>query len=259
VEVVPPAGPDEEPLLARLESIAGLPLQGFSIATNPLARPYMSAFAFSLLIGQRTGKPTILHCTTRDHNQLSLQGLLWGARASGINEVLVTTGDHVGISAGKRTSAIHDLDVFALVRMAREAGLRTGVVLDPRPESNRLQHEIRRLEHKVRQGAQFAVTQPVYDRDRALALAQATAHLDIQLILGILPLRTARHARFLHQRVAGITVPEAIQQRLAQASDPGAEGIGLARELVAAAREWFSGVFIMPPFGHYEILSEILA
>lgn len=259
VEVVPPAGPDAEPLLARLEAIADEPFDGFSVATNPLARPHMSAFASALLIKQRTGKPAILHCTTRDHNQLSLQGLLWGARASGIDTVLIATGDHIGLSTGARTSAVHDLDVFALIRMARRAGLRTGAVLDPRPESDRLQHEIQRLQHKVDEGAQFAVTQPVYDDTSARTLAEATEHLSIPIYLGLLPLRSARHARFLQQRVAGIEVPDPVEQRIARAVNPVAEGVALAREMVELAQEWFSGIFVMPPFGHYEILADILA
>jgi homocysteine S-methyltransferase len=259
VEVVPPAGPDAGPLLAHLESIAHLPFQGFSVATNPLARPHMSAFAFSLLIRQRTGKPVILHCTSRDHNQLSLQGLLWGARASGLDTVLIATGDQVGLSGGVRTSAVHDLDVFSLIRLARQTGLRTGAVFDPRPESNRFQFEVHRLQQKVDEGAQFAVTQPVYDADSARRLAGATQHLGIPIFLGLLPLRSARHAQFLHQRVAGIEVPGPVQQRLAQAGNPVTEGTALACEMVELAQELFSGIFVMPPFGHFEILGDMLA
>jgi methylenetetrahydrofolate reductase (NADPH) len=258
VEVVPPAGPEPEPLLAKLERISHLPLSSFSVATNPVAKPYMSALAVSALVQQRTGKPTTLHCTTRDHNRLSLQGLLWGARALNIQTVLVATGDHVGLGSGGRITSVHDLDVFGLVRMARAAGLRTGVVLDPRPESNRLDYEVRRLEHKVDAGAQFAVTQPVFDEAAARQLYEGTRHLDIPIILGVLPLRTARHAWFLHHRVAGIAVPEQLQDRMKHAIEPAAEGIAVARDMLALARRWFAGACIMPPFGRYTIVSELL-
>jgi len=259
VEVVPPVGPDAERLLDLLRSIRTLPFDRFSVATNPVARPHMSALALSTLIQQRIGKPATLHCTTRDHNRLSLQGLLWGTRALGIDTVLIATGDHVGLGAGKRTTSVHDIDVFSLVRMAREAGLYTGVVLDPRPESNRLHYEVRRLEHKIDAGAQFAVTQPVYDEVAASALLEATQHLGIPIALGILPLRTARHARFLHERVAGIAVPDHVQERMVNASDPVAEGIAHAREMLSFARRWFSGACVMPPFQHYEMLFPLLA
>lgn len=258
VEVVPPAGPDAAPILAALEAIRHLPFRDFSVATNPVARPHMSALALSALIQQRTGKAATVHCTTRDHNRLSLQGLLWGARALDIGRVLIATGDRVGLGEGRRTSSVHDVDVFALVRMARGAGLYTGVVLDPRPEYNRLAFEVRRLEQKVEAGAQFVVTQPVYGEAGAQMLYEATRHLSIPVILGILPLRTARHAQFLHDRVAGIVVPTEARARMRDAHDPAAEGIALAREMLGVARQRFAGACVMPPFGRYEIVAELL-
>jgi homocysteine S-methyltransferase len=258
IEVVPPAGPDAWPLLDALEAIKGLPFQRFSVATNPVAKPRMSALATCVLIQQRTGKPTTLHCTTRDHNRLSIQGLLWGARALGIDTVLIATGDYVALEARGRITSVRDVDVYALVRMAREVGLNTGVVLDPRPESNRLAHEVRRLERKVQAGAQYVVTQPVYDEVGARELSEATSHLGIPVILGILPLRTARHAWFLHHKVAGIVVPEGVQTRMQRAADPAAEGAENAVEMLEIAHRWFAGACIMPPFDHYEILSDIL-
>lgn len=258
VEVVSPAGPDARPLLARLESIDSLPFNGYSVATNPVAKPRMSALALCTLIQQNVGKPATLHCTTRDHNRLSIQSLLWGARALGIGTVLAATGDNVALATGAQTTAVHDIDVYALVRLAREAGLRTGVVLDPHPESNQLEYQVRRLEHKVEAGAQFVVTQPVYDEAGARTLRDATRHLGIPVILGILPLRTARHAWFLHHKVAGIAVPSQVREHMEQAADPVAEGIVGAREMLAIARDWFAGACIMPPFDRYEVLFDLL-
>jgi methylenetetrahydrofolate reductase (NADPH) len=258
VEVVPPVGPDAEPILRRLASINALPFDGYSVATNPVARSRMSALALSALIQERLGKPACLHCISRDQNRLSLQGLLWGARALGIRSVLVATGDRVAVDERGGTSFLHDLDVYELVQMAREAHLHTGVVLDPRPESNGLRREALRLERKVKAGAQFIVTQPVFDEEGAAMLFDATRHLNIPVILGILPLRTARHARFLHDRVVGITVPDEIQRQMRGATDPVVEGITGARRMMAIARRWFAGACIMPPFDHYEVLAGIL-
>lgn len=258
VEVVPPIGSDAEPILASLESLVDLPFDGFSVATNPVAKPRMSALALCTLIQQRTGRPAILHCTTRDHNRLSIQGLLWGARAVGIETVLVATGDFVALGDRARTTTVRDVDVFDLVRLAREAGLHTGVVFDPHPESNGLKQAVRRLERKVEAGAQFAVTQPVYDEASARELADAIGYVDIPTILGILPLRTARHAEFLHHKVAGIAVPERVRERMIGAGDSVAEGAANAREMLAIARQLFAGACIMPPFDHYEVLFSIL-
>ena len=130
VEVVPPAGADAESVLSSLEGLAQLPVDGFSVATNPVAKPRMSALALCSLIQQRTKRPAILHCTTRDYNRLSLQGELWGAITLGIETVLVMTGDFVALGDRVSTTTVRDVDVFGLVSMAREAGLRTGVVFE---------------------------------------------------------------------------------------------------------------------------------
>jgi methylenetetrahydrofolate reductase (NADPH) len=255
---VPPASPDAGPILTALKALAPLTFDGYSVATNPVAKPRMSALALCVLIQRQTGRPATLHCTTRDHNRLSAQGLLWGASALEIDTVLVATGDFVALGDRAHTTTVRDVDVFALVRMAREAGLRTGVVLDPHPEADGLEQSIRRLERKAKAGAQFAITQPVYDTASARRLAEATQHIRIPIILGILPLRTARHAEFLHHQVAGITVPEHVRERMAQAKESVTEGATNAREMLAAARQYFTGACIMPPFDHYEVLSAIL-
>ena len=258
VEVVPPAGPDAGSLIETLTPLVELPFAAFSVATNPVAKPRMSAMALCALLQQKTGKPAILHCTTRDHNRLSLQGMLWGARALEIETVLIATGDFIALGDRANTTTVRDLDVFDLVKMARAAKLRTGVVFDTYPESNGLEQALRRLESKVEAGAQFAVTQPVYDEASADLLIETTRHINIPLILGILPLRTLRHAEFLHGKVAGITVPQQVRNCMANADDPIAAGVANAAEMLAVARKNFAGACLMPPFDHYEVLFDLL-
>ena len=258
IEVVPPAGPDAGPLMQRLKSIAALPFHAFSVATNPVAKPRMSAMATCARTQQKTDKPAILHCTTRDHNRISLQGMFWGAQALGINTVLIATGDMVALQDRHITTRVRDMDVFGLVGMARQSGLQTGVVIDPHPEANGFETAIRRLAQKIDAGAQFAVTQPIYDAETADAMAQTTQSMGIPVIMGILPLRTARHADFLHQKVAGIAVPRQLREQMHQADNTIKTGNQNAREMLAAARERFAGACIMPPFDHYEILEDIL-
>ena len=258
IEVVPPDGSDPGGLLSKLSSLKGLSFQGFSVATNPVAKPRMSAMALCALIQQTTRKPAILHCTTRDHNRLSLQSLLWGALALNIQTVLAATGDMLALEDRAITTTVKDTTVFELIAMARKDGLIAGAVFDPRPEVDGLAAAVRRLKKKADAGAQFAVTQPVYDEKTADEISTATKDIDIPLIMGILPLRTSRHAEFLHHKVAGIAVPEALRQRMAQAEDPVMEGVANARELLALAKERFSGACIMPPFDHYEILVDLL-
>ena len=258
VEVVPPKGPDAEKVLAALSDIRHLSFAGFSVATNPVAKPRMSAMALCALIQQRVSRPATLHCTTRDHNRLSLQGMLWGARALGITSVLAATGDFVALEDRGSTSTVRDVDVYGLVAMAREAGMKTGVVFDRHPEADGLQRAVKHLERKAGAGAQFAVTQPVYDEAGADLIAESVQHIDLPIIMGILPLRTLRHAVFLHERVAGIAVPRELMARMHKTTDPAAEGAANARRMVALARERFAGACVMPPFDHYEVLRQIL-
>ncbi|MFZ0614747.1 MAG: methylenetetrahydrofolate reductase [Desulfobacterales bacterium] len=258
VEVVPPAGAEAGALLSALQSLKALPIDAFSVATNPVAKPRMSALALCSLLRQKTGRPAIMHCTTRDHNQLSLQGLLWGAVALGIETVLACTGDFVALGDRSKTTDVRDTDVFGLVKMARAAGLRTGVVLDPHPETNGLKPAIDRLQRKIEAGAQFAVTQPLYDESGADALAEAVRHIGIPVVLGILPLRSHRHAEFLHHQVAGIAVPEKVRECMRRTENPVAEGTRNAVEVLNLARERFAGVCIMPPFDRYETLADML-
>jgi methylenetetrahydrofolate reductase (NADPH) len=258
VEVVPPAGPDPGPLLDALSALDPSLFFGYSVATNPVARAHMSALALCALISRKLRKAAILHCTTRDHNALSLQGLLWGGLALGIDTVLVATGDTIAYRHRYKTTAVRDLDVFSLVEASREAGLCTGVVFDPHPETRGLKREAQRLQEKVRRGAQFAVTQPVYTKESAERIADAIGSAGVPIMLGILPLRTSRHAEFLHEKVSGISVPNQVRRRMHDAEYPLQEGIRISRELLKDARKLFAGACLMPPFGHYEIVDEIL-
>ncbi|MGD2179377.1 MAG: methylenetetrahydrofolate reductase, partial [Anaerolineae bacterium] len=139
-----------------------------------------------------------------------------------------------------------------------DADLRAGVVLNVRSHPDRWRTEIRWLRYKVEAGAQFVITQPVYNANGISKLQEAISPLEVPVLMGILPLHSTAHANFLHRRVVGIEVPEAVRQRLARASDPVAEGAANARDMLALARGTFSGACLMPPFGHYEIVFDIL-
>jgi homocysteine S-methyltransferase len=258
IEVVPPNGPDPSTILDALASLGDLSFYGFSVATNPVAKSRMSALSMCTIIQQQTRKPAILHLTIRDHNRLSLQGELWGAQAMGIETVMVATGDFVALKDRKHTTTVRDLDVYGLVQLARETGLRTGVVFDSHPETNGLSKAVEHLKRKVDAGAQFIVTQPVYDKAGADQMADSIGGFGIPVIMGILPLRTPRHADFLHTKVAGIAVPQPLRQRMHRAADPVAEGEANAREMLTIARQGFAGACIMPPFDHYEMMHNIL-
>ncbi len=258
IEVVPPAGNAPQALLDKLAGIAHLNFQGFSVATNPVAKPRMSAMVFCHLLHRKTGKPAILHLTVRDHNVLGLQAELWGARSLGIDTLIAITGDPSAARQEGVCTSVNDLNVYQLITMGNEAGLTTGGVLDFRPERSGLAGEIKRLEKKVAAGCRFIVTQPVYDEKTARTLADACAHLPVPKIMGILPLLSFKHACFLHEKVDGIAVPEPLRREMESSDDPVHTGTVQAKNMLETAKKYFSGACVMPPFERFEILADML-
>jgi methylenetetrahydrofolate reductase (NADPH) len=258
IEVVPPKGNDPVLLLEKLQALASLDFDAFSVASNPVAKPRMSAMVFAHLIQKATGRRAILHFTIRDQNRLGLQSELWGAKALGIDTVIAVTGDPSAVNAEETTSTVADLNVYDLISLSGNSGLFTGAVLDFRPEVNGLEHEAERLEKKVAAGARFIVTQPVYDEDTAKRIHDAVEHLRVPVVMGILPILSYKHAVFLHDKVAGIAVPEHLRNEMKKAKDPLSVGIVQSRQMLSLAKDFFSGACIMPPFDRFDILKEII-
>ena len=258
IEVVPPKGNDPAPLLEKLQSLADLNFHAFSVASNPVAKPRMSAMVFAHLIQKATQRRAILHCTIRDHNRLGLQSELWGAKALGIDTVIAVTGDPSAANLEEPTTTVADLNVYELISLAADSGLFTGAVLDFRPEVNGLEHEAGRLEKKVAAGCRFIVTQPVYDEDTAKKIHGAIKHLKVPVVMGILPLLSYKHAVFLNDKVAGIAVPEYLRKEMEKTKDPLSVGIAQSRQMLSLAKTYFSGACIMPPFDRFDILKDIL-
>lgn len=258
IEVVPPVGNNPETLLEKLCRISTLTFQAFSVATNPVAKPRMSAMVFSYLLQKNSGKKTMLHFTTRDHNRLAIQSELWGAKALGVDTVIAVTGDSSAAGSGGKTTTVADLSVFELIEMANDSDMNTGAVLDFRPEINGLENEIKRLRKKVNHGCQFIVTQPLYDEPAVQQIYSVTKDLGVPVIMGILPLLSYKHAAFLHHKVAGIDVPTLIRKQMKDAENPVTKGIQNARQMLGFGKNFFSGVCIMPPFDRFDIMKEIL-
>ncbi len=258
IEVVPPADNNPNPLIKKLSALAHLDFQAFSVASNPVAKSRMSAMVFSHLIRKHCKKKAILHCTIRDQNRLGLRSELLGAKALGIDTMIAVTGDPSARNSSEPTTTVGDLNVFELIALAKESGLNSGAVLDYRPEVNGLDHEARRLERKVSAGARFVVTQPVYDEITAQKIHMATKDLNVPVIMGILPLLSFRHAVFLHDKVAGIAVPNDLQREMKASADPVKTGMIQSRQMLELAKKMFSGACVMPPFDRFDILEQIL-
>ncbi|MCP4230619.1 MAG: bifunctional homocysteine S-methyltransferase/methylenetetrahydrofolate reductase [bacterium] len=276
VEVDPPRGLSYQKVAEKVRALKDAGINAVNIADNPMARVRMSSFALAFILRNEVGIDTILHLTCRDRNLLGLQSDLIGAAALGVNAVLALTGDPSKVGDFPQATSVFDVNSTGLVKMIAElnggkdlAGnklnaptrFKVGVALNI--ASSNMEKEQGRFAEKLDAGANFAMTQPFYDPDIWLRYLDRYGEPPIPIILGVLPLRTYRHAKFLHNEVPGITVPERIRSEMKAASYRSKEeetstGVRIAREIMARVKDSAQGVYITPPFGKYEVVPRIL-
>jgi homocysteine S-methyltransferase len=270
-ELSPPRGFDITATLERLRPIAGL-LTAVNVADSPRAQGRMSALATCSLIQSRLGVETIMHMAIRHRNLLALHSDLLGAHALGIRNVFTVLGDVPTTGDYPQATPLADVTASGLVKLI--SGFNRGVDAGGRsidePTSflvgaalnlaaPDLDRELRVLERKVEAGAQFLLTQPVYDPEVVELVGARIGGFPVPVLLGVLPLRSVRHARFLDNEVPGITIPAEVMQRLEAAGDgAAAEGIAISRELLSAIRGRISGAYFIPPFERYQVVAETL-
>lgn len=276
VEIDPPRGTDFGQAVEGAALLKSLGVDAVNVADNPLARVRMSGVALAHIIHERVGLEPILHFTCRDRNIIGLQSELLGAAALGINTILALTGDPSEVGDYPKAKAVFDLDSTGLVELVHKLrggtdltgkswgqpfDMTVGVALNlGAPDINR---ERNRLQEKISAGANFAVTQPIYVPDLWLNFLSRFGAPGIPVLVGILPFASFRHAQFLRYEVPGIAVPDETLERMRAAAERGpeaetAEGVAIAREIIAAVRDSCQGICVMPPFGKYELVREVL-
>ncbi len=278
VEMDPPRGLSTHKILAGASLLAESGADVINVADSPMARMRMSPWAVCNLIQTGVGIETVLHFPTRGRNLLRVQGDLLAAHALGVRNVFVVMGDPTAIGDYPNAMDNFDLVPSGLIKLIKQGfnagvdhagsdigqptGFFVGCALNlnpPEPEA-----EIKNLKRKLKAGADFILTQPVYDPPVARAFLQSVQNelggsLSIPILAGVLPLASSRHANFLHQEVPGIVIPESIRERMARAGDSGAqEGIRVAVELIEQLRELVQGVYIMPAFNRFDYAAEIV-
>ena len=276
VELDPPRGLNPAKQLAGARLMQEIGVDVVNIADSPMARVRMSALSLCFLIQTQIGIETILHFTTRDRNLMGLQSDLLGAHALGVRNIIALTGDPPTLGDYPNATAVYDIDSIGLARVLRSmndgadaagspigmrASFTIAVAADPtRPD---LAQEAERLSRKLAAGADFIMTQPVYDmatwRNFARIYEQRHGPFGVPVVLGVMPLQSSRHAEFLHNEVPGIRLTETARARMRLAGSQGrAEGVKMAQELLLEARDEVHGVYIMPSFHRYEIAAEVL-
>ncbi|MGB8648339.1 MAG: bifunctional homocysteine S-methyltransferase/methylenetetrahydrofolate reductase [Anaerolineae bacterium] len=278
VEVDPPRGFGMNAVLAGALILKQAGADVVNIADSPRAQMRMSAWAVAHLTQAEVGIETVLHFPVRGRNLLRVHGDLLAAHALRVRNIFAVMGDPPAIGDYPSASDTYDLVPSGLAALIKQnfnhgtdhAGMEigqpcsftVGVALDMGARD--ILREVKNLHKKIEAGADFALTQPVFDPAVARAfIARYQAEygpLHLPLLVGILPLYNTRHAEFLHNEVPGITLTDAARERMRLAGDKGrAEGLKIAGELWAELREFARGVYIMPPFNRYELVAELLS
>jgi methionine synthase / methylenetetrahydrofolate reductase(NADPH) len=273
VEIVPPKGTDIHKEIEGARFVKSVGVDGINIPDSPRASARMSNQALSLLVQQQVGIEAILHYTCRDRNVLCIQSDLLGAAATGIHNLICITGDPPKMGNYPDATAVFDVDAIGLVNIVHNLnrgldiggnpiGAGTGFVIGvgANPGVPNLDEEIRRFEYKVEAGAEYAVTQPVFDLSLLENFLRRIAHYRIPVVAGIWPLVSVRNAEFMKNELR-VSVPDAILERMAATKTPEAareEGIAIAREMLIAVRHMVQGAQISAPQGRYSSAVDVL-
>src|SRR5579872_5292235 len=273
VEIVPPKGTDIRKEVEGARFLKSVGVDAVNIPDSPRASARMSNQALSLLIQREVGIDATLHYTGRDRNVLCIKSDLLGAAAVGIRNLICITGDPPKMGNYPDATAVFDVDAIGLVNIvhnlnrgldlgANPIGVGTGFVIGvgANPGLTDLDEEIRRFEYKVQAGAEYAVTQPVFDLSLLESFLRRIEHCRIPVIAGIWPLVSVRNAEFMKNELR-VSVPDSILERMAKAKTPEAareEGVAIAREMLIAVRGMVQGAQISAPSGRYSSAADVL-
>ncbi len=276
VEVVPPRGWDPSRMLEQCRMLRDAEIDAVNILDGPRAQSRMGVLPAALIIERELGIETIFHYTCRDRNMLGMLSDLLGAAAGGLRNVLIVTGDPPTSGPYPDATAVFDIDSIGLTNVVRRLneGLDPGgnQIGEPTPfvigvAANQsaidLELELERFHWKVEAGAEFAVTQPVFDLDALARFLERIAAHRIPVVAGIWPLASLRNAEFLANEVPGVRVPEAVLERMRRAEADGpvaerVEGVRIAQEVLEGLRGLVQGIQVSAPSGAPEIALEVL-
>ncbi|HEX2918374.1 MAG TPA: bifunctional homocysteine S-methyltransferase/methylenetetrahydrofolate reductase [Edaphobacter sp.] len=270
VEIVPPRGIDCSREIKGAEQLHTLGVHAINVPDSPRASARMSAQSLCVQIQQKVGIETILHYTCRDRNVLSIQSDLLGASSIGLRNILCLTGDPPKLGNYPDATAVFDVDAIGLVNIVRNlnCGLDIGknsigestgftIAVAANPGVPDIDQEVRRFAYKVEAGAEFAITQPVFDLRVLEEFLRRIEGFRIPIIAGIWPLTSLRNAEFMKNDLR-VSMPDEIMARMAQTNSPDAaraEGIRIAQEMLAEARPMVQGVQVSAPFGKGKYLA----
>lgn len=248
-------------------------VDAITMADNALATARMSNLALGATLKSNYGINPLLHVACRDRNLLGQQSHLMGLHALGIDQILVITGDPTRIGDLPGASSIYDVTSFELIRMVKQ--LNKGISFSGRqlnqqanfavgcafnPHVRKIEKAVERLEKKVEAGADFVMTQPIYDEEQILRLYEATKNIPIPIFVGIMPLTSYRNALFLHNEVPGIKIADQVLAQMEIIKDNTEArqvGIAICKELLDVTMKYFRGIYLITPFAHWQMSVEL--
>jgi len=275
VEIVPPRGVDASKMLRDTAALRDAGVDAVNVPDGPRAQSRMGALLTSVLIEQQVGIETVIHYCCRDRNLLGMLSDLLGAAAVGLHNLLLITGDPPKMGPYPNATAVFDIDAIGLTNLVSQLnhGLDPGgnaigaptkftIGVGVNPAALDPAQELKRFEWKVEAGAEYAITQPVFDVSQLEKFLRTIEHTRIPIVAGIWPLVSHRNAEFLANEVPGVVVPSAIIERMRAASAKSkehgvAEGIAIAREMLERVRPHVQGVQVSAPFGKVELALEV--
>ncbi len=277
VELDPPRGLNPAKMIQGAAMLKEIGVDCINIGDSPLAKIRMSCIALAVMLQERVGVETIIHFTTRDRNLMALQSDLIGAHSLGIRNVIALTGDPPRMGDYPNATAVYDIDSIGLIKILKRlnegrdwAGTSIGMNADfyvacalDMIWANSDPNEIDRFHRKLEAGADYVMTQPIYDaailKEFLQKYGDQYGAVEKPIVLGVLPLMSHKHAEFLHNEVPGITLTDDARRRMKDAGERGVqEGIKLAQELLLEAKDFVAGTYLMPSFGRYEVCGEIV-
>lgn len=274
VEVNPPVGLDPTKAIVAAKMLKAGGIDVVNIADGARAQARMVNLAMAVRVQREAGMETILHVCGRDRNLLGTLAHLLGAHDLDVKNLVIITGDPPKMGDFPDASAVYDLDSIGILKLAQKLnhGVDPGgkplggvtrflLATGAEPAALNYERELRRLAEKKGAGAELVMTQPVYDPAVLEKFLDDIAPLGLPVLVGLLPLASYRNAEFLHNEVPGMSVPDAVRERMRKAgSGPQAraEGVAIAREMLAAVRGRVAGAYIMPPLERYELALEVV-
>jgi methionine synthase / methylenetetrahydrofolate reductase(NADPH) len=276
VEIVPPKGVNPGPMFEQVRQLKAAGVDAVNVPDGPRAQSRMGALLSALMIQREVGLEAVVHYACRDRNLLGMLSDLLGAAAAGIRNLLIITGDPPKMGPYPEATAVFDIDSIGLTNLvsrlnhgldpgANPIGQPTKFVIGVgvNPAAPDIEREIKRFAYKVEAGAEYGITQPVFDLAQLDRFLERIEGFRIPIIAGIWPLVSLRNAEFLANEVPGVSVPDAVLARMRTASAGGkeealAEGVRISREMLAAVADRVQGVQVSAPLGRVPVALEVL-